>query len=216
MDNRRTQTINRQSSSAAFVSDDSTQERLNLILAANAEIAREKEMFADFREQTEASLIRHPLKTGKIFSIFGLLLGLFPPAAIFYRMISNSNNAEPAIIFLFIFVNLTCAVAGYFSGNLIGRMISKAEKYSWSRMILLLPLIGVLWGLIVGGIGGLFIFIIGAFVGAVIAAMVGSVGVTSLAIFHRLLKRGDVMERNQFLPLAFGIVLTISAFILSM
>lgn len=185
-----------------------------MILAANAEIDREKATFEDHHEQFEAALMRNPLTTEKAFSYFGLQIGIFPPAVIFYQVIKN--NPEPGMIILLLFVNLICAAAGYFSGKLIGKMILVAEHYSWNKMLVLLPFIGILWGLIAGGIGGVFIFLIGAIFGAIIAAMVGSAGITTFTIFHRLLKRGEMIERNTFLPLAFGISLAISAFILGL
>jgi hypothetical protein len=82
--------------------------------------------------------------------------------------------------------------------------------------MLTLPFIGILWGILTGGLGGILIFIIGAVFGGILAAMVGSVAVPSFTVFHRLLKKGDVMERNQFLPIASGITFIISAFILGL
>lgn len=214
MDAQRTQTIIDNRTSDLPASFDDTRERLNLILAANAEIEREKETYKDFREQIEASLLKHPLNAEKTFSYFGLLLGTFPPAAIFLQIFKN--NIEPGMVALLIFVNLVCAAAGYFSGKLIAKMVLPAEKYSWTKMILFLPFIGILWGIMAGGSGGIFIFGIGAIFGAIIAAMVGSAAITAFTIFHRVLKRGEMIERSQFLALAFGITLTISAFILGL
>lgn len=90
------------------------------------------------------------------------------------------------------------------------------ENRSWNFMLSALPFIGILWGIITGGTGGIFIFLIGAVAGAVIAAMVGGIAVPAFAIFHRLLKKGEMIERNQFLPLALGITFIISAFILGL
>lgn len=158
--------------------------------------------------------MKNPLTTEKAFACFGFLLGLFPPAAIFLKMFHD--KVEPGIVILFVFVNLVCAAAGFSAGKLIGRMISTAENYSWNKMLPLLPLIGILWGILAGGIGGIFIFVIGAIFGAFIAAVVGSVAIPVFTIFHRLLKRGEMIELKHFLPLAFGLALTISAFILGL
>lgn len=185
-----------------------------MILAANAEISLEKLNFQSRREEFEAALMKKPLTTAQAFSYFGLLLGIFPPAAIFFQTLRH--NSEPGFIILFVFVNLVCAAAGYFSGKLIGNFISSVERQSWSRMLLILPFIGMLWGIIAGGAGGIFIFVIGAFIGAITAAMVGSVAIPAFTIFHRLLKRGEMIEQKHFLPLAFGISLIISAFILGL
>ncbi len=214
MDNSRTQTIISRPNTASLADDDGSQKRLNAILAANAKIVSEKALYQNYREEFEASLMKNPLSAEKAFAYFGLLLGLFPPAAIFLKM--YNPNVEPGIVVLFVFVNLVCAATGYFSGNLIGKMVLKAESYSWNKMLLMLPLIGVLWGIIAGGIGGMFIFVIGAFFGAITAAIVGSIAFPAFTIFHRLLKRGEMIELKHFLPLAFGVALTVSAFILGL
>jgi hypothetical protein len=165
-------------------------------------------------EEVEAALIKNPLTVKKAFAYFGLMLGTFPPASIFLKIVQN--NAEPGLVALFFFVNFICAVVGYFSGKLVGKMVLDMEHYSWNTMLLTLPFIGGFWGIITGGAGGLLIFIIGAFFGAAIAAAVGSIAVPAMAIFHRLLKRGELIERNQFIPIAFGITFIISAFILGL
>lgn len=204
----------RRQDSGSFADIDDHQQRLAAIIAANAAIADENRLFKTYREQLEADLMRKPVTAEKSFAFFGLLLGLFPPAAIFFRMFQN--NLEGGIVLLFIFINLVCAVVGYFSGKLIGRMVLQIESYSWKGMLFILPFVGMLWGIITGGIGGFFGFIIGAVFGAIIAAMVGSVAVPAFTVFHRLLKRGEMIEQKHLLPLSFGITLIISAFILGL
>jgi hypothetical protein len=74
----------------------------------------------------------------------------------------------------------------------------------------------ILWGIIAGGSGGLIIFLVGAFFGAFVGGTVGAVALPAFAVFHRVLKRGDVMEYKHFLPLALGVTLTICSFILGL
>jgi hypothetical protein len=204
----------------ADISDQS--ERLTAILAANAEIKLDKLLYHNDLEKAERDLMKNPLTNEKAFARFGLMLGTFPPMMIFGSFLLNEFRHNPSNekwlpVFLLLFVNIVCAVAGYYSGkNIISQFIAKAETYSWSSMILLMPFIGILWGIITGGIGGVFIFIIGAFFGAIIASMVGSVALTTFTVFHRLLKRGDSIEQKHFLPVAFGITATICAFILGL
>ena len=92
-------------------------------------------------------------------------------------------------------------------------MVAETEKWSWGGMLLIMPFIGILWGIMAGGAGGIFIFVVGAVFGAIIASMVGGIALPVFTIFHRWLKKGDVIDRNQFLPIALGITLIISAFI---
>jgi hypothetical protein len=192
---------------------------LNTLLAANAEIEREKRMFRDEREKLEAELMKNPLSTETSIAYFGAMLGLFPPFAFFSRFIFErfrniSSSEDFWIIPLLLFVNLVCVLAGYFSGKLIGRIVKDLEKTSWTTMLLALPFIGILWGIITGAAGGLFIFVIGAFFGALIAAAVGSFALPTFTIFHRLLKKGDKIEEKHFFPIALGVTGVITAFIL--
>lgn len=74
--------------------------------------------------------------------------------------------------------------------------------------------IGMLWGLIAGGLGGLVFLGIGAIPGAIIAAIVDAAAFPLFTIFHRFLKKSDLIEERHFLPGALGIALTVTAFIL--
>jgi len=194
---------------------DNSEKRLNALVAINAEIEREKGLFLTNQEKMEAAMMKNPLSVKKAFAYFGLMLGTFPPAAIFFKVASRGSD-EFGLFFLLLLVNIVCALVGFFSGKLIGKMVLEMEKRSWNLMMLTLPFIGIIWGIITGGAGGIFIFVIGAFFGAFIASMVGAVAVPAFTIFHRLLKKGEMIERNQFLPLAFGITFIISAFILGL
>jgi hypothetical protein len=186
-------------------------------LKINAETEHQKSLYASDREKIEAELMENPLSTEQTFSYFGLLLGTFPPAAFFLRFLLDGRNFRTDdlwIIGVFAIVNLVSAIVGYFSGRFIGRIVRQIEKASWPKMILLLPLVGILWGSVTGGAGGAVIFIVGALFGGFLGAMVGSIALPLFAIFHRLLKRGDRIDRKHFLPLAFGITFIISAFAL--
>ena len=163
--------------------------------------------------------MKNPLSTEKSYAYFGILLGTFPPAAFFIRLLSDTRSwrGEDAwVLGVVAIVILISSVVGFFSGKLIGKIVREAEKLSWTKMVLILPLIGILWGMISGGAGGIIIFVIGAVFGAFLGAVVGSFALTLFTVFHRLLKRGDQIEKKHFLPLAFGISLIISAFMLGL
>lgn len=199
--------------------DEITLKRLNTLLNLNAETSREKTMFRSERERTEAALMKDPLTEKQAFAYFGLLLGTFPPAAIFARLLTDAGNLHGDdywMIGVMAIVNLISAIVGYFSGKLIGKIVASFEKLSWTKMLLAMPFIGILWGIMAGGAGGIIIFVVGAVFGAMLGAAVGSIALPVFAVFHRLLKTGDVIDRREFLPLAFGITLAISAFILGL
>lgn len=223
MDTRNTQTAARQTVDFAFEDYDRTGEltlqRLDSLLAVNAETAKQKAMFRTERENMEARLMENPITANKAFAYFGLMLGIFSPAAIFTRFLMDSGNfrAEDSWIFGVLgVVNLVTAMTGYFSGKLIARMVTKVESCPWLTMFLLLPLIGILWGIMSGAAGGVVILIFGAIFGALFGAMVGSIALPLFTVFHRILKKGEMIEFKHFLPLSLGITLTICAFILGL
>lgn len=162
--------------------------------------------------------MRHPLDISKTFSYFGLMLGAFSPAAIFAKFLfeSSARKDEFWVLGFILVMNIMTAFVGYISGKVIGRIVGKSETYSWLKMILLMPFVGILWGIMAGGAGGAIVFLIGAFFGAAFGAMVGAAAIPVFAIFHRLLKKGEMIEFRHFLPLAFGITFTICAFILGL
>lgn len=163
--------------------------------------------------------MKNPLDNQTAFAYFGLLLGTFPPAAIFTRFFIDANifrGEEFWILGVAFVVNLITATVGYFSGKFIGKTVGEIEKNSWHRMIFALPFVGAFWGMLAGGAGGVIIFVIGGFFGALLGAAVGSLALSVFTIFHRLLKRGDKIDGKHFLPLAFGITFVISAFFLGL
>ncbi|MBA2493467.1 MAG: hypothetical protein H0V31_02080 [Acidobacteria bacterium] len=223
MESKQTRTVVRQSNFDSFTVYDHdselTRQRLDALLAINAETAREKNLFNSEREKTEAAMMKNPLSPEQTFAYFGLLLGSFPPAAMFLRFLIDSRglrNDDIWILGIVAIVNIISAVVGYFSGKFIGKIVRELEKEPWLLMVCTLPFIGIFWGILAGGAGGIIIFVIGAFFGAILGGAVGGAALPAFAIFHRLLKKGDVVDRKHFLPLAFGITLIICGFILGL
>jgi len=223
MESTHTQTTYSQQDLSAFDNErfefEDVQERLNALLEANAEIARQKAMFKTDRDWLEAEAMQRPVNTEKAYSYLGLMLGTLPPASFFVRVAIDSRVLQSDgawFVIVLLFVNAATAAAGFFSGKFIGRAARQIETYRWPAMLAVAPLLGILWGIIAGGSGGLIIFLVGAFFGAFVGGTVGAVALPAFAVFHRVLKRGDVMEYKHFLPLALGITLTICSFILGL
>jgi hypothetical protein len=195
--------------------NNSTQDSLQNLLKINSAY---NEILYSGNEQFEADIMVHPISTEKAFSYFGLMLGSFPPAALFLKLMLEGNpRAEEFWLYgLLLLVNIVSATVGYFTGNIVGKLTIELEKLSWTWMLLILPFVGLLWGIISGGAAGLFIFIIGAFFGAFIGGAVGGVAFPVFTILHRIFKRKDIIEVREFLPFALGITLIISAFILGL
>lgn len=163
--------------------------------------------------------MKNPLSDEQTFAYFGLLLGTFPPLAMFIKFFSEKGVFRVEdfwIIGVVAVINLISAVVGYFSGKVIGKIVGKVETTSWTNMLLTLPFVGILWGILAGGAGGVIVFVVGAFFGAALGAAVGSVALPTFTLFHRLLKQGDQLDLRHFLPIAFGITFIISAFILGL
>lgn len=195
-----------------------TEERLNLLIAKNAEYENENSISTSEREKFEATLMENPLSAEKAYSYFGLLLGTFPPAAIFIKLFIEGfipRGNEIWLIPVMVLVNSIAALKGYVSGKLMGKIILKFERYSWFSMLFILPFLGFSWGLTTGCIAGLFLFVVGALFGGVIGGIVGSFALPAFTTLHRLLKRDDKIDRKDFVPIALGITFVISAFILS-
>lgn len=216
MENRETQTAYRADNLNQFAGYDRdgelVQQRLNTLLAINAENARQQQMYVTDRERLESEMMSKPLSLEKTFSYFGLLLGAFPPAAMFIKVAMDAR-LEGWVFGVMLVINLISAVVGFFSGKTVAKIVRSLEKQSWLSMILILPLIGLLWGIVSGAAGGVIVFIVGAFFGAILGGIVGSIALPAFTILHRWLKRGESIEQKHFLPLAFGITFIICGLI---
>lgn len=194
-------------------------DRLNQLLAANGEIAKRRAIFRSDREEFEAAAMKRPLTAEKAFAYLGLTLGSLGPFSIILSFLLQMNQFEPGqalFVGLALLATAVTAAVGYGTGKTIGRMIMSLRSRSWPTFIALSALLGVAWGGISGGLGGIFLFVIGGFFGAIIGAMAGGLVLPIFAVAHRLLANGDLIETKHFLPVAFGSVLTLCAFILGL
>lgn len=165
--------------------------------------------------------MRRPLATREAFDLFGLLLGALVPAAIFYRMFNygfhaNGSGFEQLLFPLLLWaMNVACCLMGWKMGAVFGARIDNYERASWHRMCVRAVGAGALWGLTTGAVGGVLFFGVGSLFGAVIALPVGMLSFLIFTPLHRLMARGGMIDARHFWPLACGVVLTISALILS-
>lgn len=198
--------------------DAAAEKNLRILLDLNAATANAKKLYNNDNERLAADLMSRPLNSRQAFSYFGLMLGTFPPAAIFIRALADSSFRPDQlwILGILLIINLVSAVVGFFSGKWIGSLMNGLETKSWTKMMLLTPLLGILWGIIAGGAGGFIFFVIGAVFGAIIGGIVGGAALPAFVILHRALKRGDLIEARHFLPIACGITLSICAFVIGL
>lgn len=192
---------------------------MNQLLALNREIAEYKALYRDDLERRGAEMMSNPVPIEKAFASFGLMLGALPPAAIFLKILTDVSVWRPgmeSILGLVLFANITAAIVG----SLTGKKVAKVVRYLYTlplfRSIVVLPFVGMLWGMAAGAAGGAFLFVIGAFFGAAIGGTVGAIALPAFAIFHKIMKRGDLIDMKHFLPISLGLTLVICAFILGL
>jgi hypothetical protein len=112
-------------------------------------------------------------------------------------------------------MNVTCSMMGWKMGGVLGSRIDDYERASWHRMWVCSAGAGAVWGLATGGVGGALFFGVGSLFGALIALPVGIIGFALFTQLHRLMAHGGMIDARHLWPLACGVVLTITALILS-
>ncbi|MBC7901160.1 MAG: hypothetical protein H7070_14035 [Saprospiraceae bacterium] len=192
---------------------------MNILLAVNAGNARRRSLNFTRSEELEARIMARPISLEASFAYFGLMLGSLPPAAIIFALILNSSVIYPNgvwLVGLMFAANILTAIVGYFSGKLVADCVRQIREFPvWSQFALV-PLIGLSWGMISGGIGGALILLYGGFVGAIMGGAVGLAALPVFTLIHSHLSQAEMIETKHFLPIASGITLSICAFILGL
>ncbi|MGI9107691.1 MAG: hypothetical protein ACR2G4_15745 [Pyrinomonadaceae bacterium] len=191
--------------------------RLNWLARWNAEEQRRARIFRHPREEEQMLLLRSPIPTQEAYALFGMLLGTFPPAAIFYRLFASGLNASEATLVLLpcLPMLIACVVVGKHMGAKVGKTIDEAERETWNVMLVQSLEAGFIWAAATGAAGGALCFLIGALFGLACALPVGLLAFALFTPLHRLTARGGMIDARHFWPLASGIVLAITALILS-
>jgi hypothetical protein len=189
------------------------------------EVARAENQAAAARTAVDSELamsMLNPTSTEDAYAWFGTFLGLFPPFAIFVRMVGGasgggSNLGAAALLWLAILfgMNVVCCLVGRKFGRLLGRMLGDPRARSWPMFLLVSLLIAGAWGAVTGGAGGAVGFGIGAIFGIVCAVPVALTTFPVFAVLHRTQSHGGMIEEGDLWPLALGIPLTAAALILS-
>ena len=166
------------------------------------------------------------LTTEEAYAWFGTFLGLFPPFAIFARIVGGALAKEATwrlptadgLLFwglLFLGMNAVCCLVGRKMGASLGRRFGDPRRWRWPVFVSSSLLMAVAWGVVTGGAGGAVGFILGAFFGMACAVAVALAAFPAFAVLHRLLSHGGMIEERRLWPLAFGVPLTMTALILS-
>jgi hypothetical protein len=153
---------------------------------------------------------------------FGALLGLLPPAAIFWHILSHAFSAAterdnlmlPFVLCLG--MGAVCCVVGKYMGAYAGRLLGDPRRHSRAGLVFKSMLLAVLWAVLTGGAGGAVCFGFGAIFGAVFALPVALAAFPVFAVLHRLHARGGMIEERSLWPLAYGVPGVAAALILSL
>jgi hypothetical protein len=208
------------------VPDDNLARRLNWLgYELSPDTERRRLVFE--REQRHVLSMLSPLSTEEAYRWFGTFLGLFPPFALFARVLSGVIIRDRAwgklptadgVLFwgvMLLMVNLACCLVGRKFGGFLGRQSGDPRSRSLVGSLLVAALYGIFWGVVTGAAGGAVAFLVGAFAGVFVAVPVALAAFPVFAFLHRLLSHGGMIEERQVWPLAFGVPLTIAAIFLS-
>jgi hypothetical protein len=190
---------------------------LQWLITENESTAARRALFKTGKEELDYESMSRPVSTQEAFVRFGTFLGTLPFAAITIRILmENSPELMPAIIYLIV-IGIMAAITtfvGRATAGLVAKIVIRIERFRWSTMLPLLPLVGFLWGAVAGSAGGAIGFGIGAVFGFCIGGILGLLTVPGFVVVHRLLQRAGHIEHKHLLPLSLGIVLTLCAYII--
>lgn len=170
----------------------------------------------DNATEIEGLAIPHPVDTERAMAFFGATLGLFGPLTLLLKLFML-DGASPVAIVAAIFgscVILVTSITGYFSGKAVGRLVRKTEEVPLPLMIFVALMIGLYWGVFTGAVGGILILVYGAIWGGLVGGLAGMLAVPPFILLHRYLKTGDHIERGKLVPMTFGIIGSLCAFVL--
>lgn len=207
------------------VPDNNLARRLNWLSFELSPDTGRRRLVSEREERRTLSMLR-PLSTEEAYRWFGTFLGLFPPFALFARMLGKAvedwvsgglptHDGAPYWALLFLVMNGICCLVGRKFGGYLGRQAGDPRSRSLPAFLLVSLLFGLFWGVVTGAAGGAVAFLIGAVVGVFVAVPVALAAFPVFAVLHRLLSHGGMIEERQVWPLAFGVPLTIAAVILS-
>ena len=158
--------------------------------------------------------MQRPLTTEQAYRWFGTFLGLIPPLALFNRILGGAGHERFKWVALLVAMNVICCLVGRWFGGYLGRCAGDPRTRSRAGFAVVVFVMAVAWSVVTGGLGGVLFFGIGALFGVFCAAPVALAAFPVFAILHRLISRGGMIEARHTWPLAFGIPLTIAAFIM--
>jgi hypothetical protein len=193
------------------------EQRLARLLHLNAEIARDNHLFPTERDRLDASLMSAPIDSKKAIGYFGVLIGTLPPFALLLKLVSETSPAgqmDSLFLVLLGIAGVITGLSGYASRKFVSSAVERSSYFRLPNRIAALSVIGLAWGAVSGAVGGLFILVFGSIFGGIFGGAIGAVTLPILIGLQSFVRRGDLVDMRHFLPIAFGITLTLCALIL--
>ena len=198
-------------------SDRFVERRLEHLLRLNAEISRQKSLLKNDEQRRKVRLMTRPIDSRHAFGYFGLMIGSLPPLAIVLNFLSSKGYESTGLLLLIAAAGVVAGIIGFQLGQ---RFVPGALRYissfRASGRLHLWIILGLAWGALSGAAGGLVIVLIGSIPGAIVGSMVGAIAVPVMVALHSSVRVGDFIETKHFLPIAFGITLSVCAFLLGL
>jgi hypothetical protein len=189
---------------------------------ARQEAPRKAQTVADEWRALRAVALGGALTTAEAYAWFGTFLGLFPPFAIFARILRAAYDGRTPFTkdfllwsLLFLSMNAVCCYVGRRMGRVVGRRLGDPRAFSPPVILLFSVMMAVVWGVTTGAAGGAVGFLVGAVFGVMCALPVALAAFPVFALLHRALSRDGMIEERRLWPLAWGVPLIVTATILS-
>jgi len=189
---------------------------------ARQEAPRKVPTVADERRALRAVALGGAQTTAEAYAWFGTILGLFPPFAIFARILWAAYDGRTPFTrdfllwsLLFLSMNAVCCAVGRQMGRVVGRGVGDPRARSLPALLFVALVMAVAWGSVTGAAGGAVGFLVGAFFGVLCAVPVALAAFPVFALLHRALSRDGIIESRRLWPLAYGVPATAAAMILS-
>jgi hypothetical protein len=174
------------------------------------------DLYSRPQDDKDEPTISHPIDTEHAMAFFGATLGFLGPLTLLLKLFMLDGSSPIAIVAAIFgsVVIVVTAITGYFSGKTIGRLVRKTEEVPLPLMIFVALMIGLYWGIFTGVVGGILILVYGAIWGGLVGGLAGTLAVPPFILLHRYLKTGDHIERGKLIPMTFGIIGSLCAFVL--
>lgn len=155
--------------------------------------------------EISTSFLARRLDLSTSLRFFGIAIGTVPTAAILFRLFVLDSSPNPAVLLLAVLATLVTGLVGYLTAGVTAATLERVLSTSFLRSLLLVPIIGLAWGIISGAAGGMFLFVLGALVGGVIGGMVAGTALPLfVGLFNLTAEEGEISVKR-FLPIAAGI-----------